>query len=147
LEESIITQRFWLANRNRLLQRADESSAVSDSSKEKPLRTTSFVIHATRGLIRDQNARRKTMFVIVLVAIVLLFSGSTFLESALNPREHPVWFLLFWLICAWLALTALLLAIFDMLMLRMAARKAERILRSQVAQIETPDSPRSTIDE
>ena len=120
---------------------------MSDSPEEKPLRTTSFVIHATRGLIRDQNARRKTMFVIVLVAIVLLFSGSTFLESALNPREHPIWFLLFWLICAWLALIALLLAIFDMLMLRTAARKAERILRSQVAQIETPDSPRSTIDE
>jgi len=140
-------QRVWLANRNRLLQRAAESSLVSESRGEKPLRTTLFVIHATRGLIRDPNARRKTMFIVVLIALVLLFSGSTFLESALNPHEHPIWFILFWLICAWLALTALLLAIFDMLMLRMAARKAERILRSQVAQIETPDSPRSTIDE
>lgn len=120
---------------------------MSDSPGEKPLRTTSFVIHATRGLIRDPNARRKTMFTVVLVALVLLFSGSTFLESALNPHEHPVWFILFWLICAWLALTALLLAVFDMLMVRAAARKAERILRSQLPQTETPDSPRSTIDE
>lgn len=84
------------------------------------------------------------MFTMVLVALMLLFSGSTFLQSALNPREHPVWFILFWLICAWLALTAMLLAIFDMLMVRAAARKAERILRSQLPQTETPDSPRST---
>ena len=111
---------------------------------EKQLSILSFVAHATRGLIRDRAMRRKTMFVVVLVALVFLFSGSTFLESALNPREHPVWFTLFWLICAWLALTALLLAVFDMLMVRTAARRAERILRSQVAQIETPDSPRST---
>ena len=117
---------------------------MSDSPDERPLRTTSFVVHATRGLIRDPNARRKTMFTMVLVALMLLFSGSTFLQSALNPREHPVWFILFWLICAWLALTAMLLAIFDMLMVRAAARKAERILRSQLPQTETPDSPRST---
>ena len=117
---------------------------MSDSPDQKPLRTTSFVVHATRGLIRDPTARRKTMFVAVLVALVFLFSGSTFLQSALNPREHPVWFILFWLVCAWLALTALLLAVFDMLMVRSAARKAERILRSQISQTETPDSPRST---
>src|SRR6266536_5930676 len=135
---------FSLANHNRLLQIADESSAVSDSPDEKPLRTTSFVIHATRGLIRDPNTRRKMMFVVVLVALALLFSGSTFLQSALNPRDHPVWFVLFWLICAWLALTVMLLAIFDMLVVRAAARKAERILRSQLSQTKTPDSPRST---
>ena len=104
----------------------------------------SFVVHATRGLIRDQNVRRKTMFVVMLAALVLLFSGSTFLESALNPHEHPIWFILFWLLCAWLALTAMLLAVFDMLMVRAAARKAERILRSQLPQTESPDSPRST---
>ncbi len=120
---------------------------AQNSPEGKPLRTFSFVIHATRGVIRDQNARRKTMFVVVLVALVLLLCGSTFLESALNPHDHPVWFILFWLICAWLALTAMLLAVFDMLMVRAAARKAERILRSQLPQTETPDSPRSTIDE
>jgi hypothetical protein len=147
MEDRQLCSRFWLANRNRLLQRAAESSLVSESRGEKPLRTILFVIHATRGLIRDPNARRKTMFIVVLIALVLLFSGSTCLESALNPHEHPIWFILFWLICAWLALTALLLAVFDMLMVRAAARKAERILRSQLPQTETPDSPRSTIDE
>ena len=45
---------------------------MTDSPEGKPLRTTSFVIHATRGLIRNQNTRRKTMFVLLVVALVLL---------------------------------------------------------------------------
>ncbi len=104
----------------------------------------SFVIHATRGVIRDHNVRRKTMFALVVIALVLLFAGSTILQSVLNPHEHPVWFILFWLICVWVAVTAMLLAVFDLLMVKSEARKAERILREKFAQTQTPDSPRST---
>lgn len=114
---------------------------------EKTLRTVSFVTHATRGLIRDQTMRRKTMFVLLIVALVLLFSGSTFLAPAITPREHPVWFVLFWFVCGWLTLTAMLLAFFDLLMVRLQARKTQRMLRGDFAQRENPDSPRSTIDE
>jgi hypothetical protein len=117
---------------------------VENSPEEKPLRTMSFVVHATRGVIRDHNLRRKTMFVLVVVALVLLLAGSTILQSFLNPREHPVWFILFWLICAWVAVTAVLLAVFDLLMVKSEARKAERTLREKFAQSQTPDSPRST---
>src|ERR1700730_6256240 len=117
---------------------------VESSPEEKPLRTMSFVIHATRGVIRDHNVRRKTMFVLVMIALALLFAGSTILQSFLNPHEHPVWFILFWLICAWLAVTAVLLAVFDLLMVKSEARKAERILREKFAQSQTPNSPRST---
>ncbi len=124
-----------------------ESIVTENSPKEKPLRTTSFVIHATRGVIRDHNLRRKTMFVLVVIALVLLFAGSTILQSFLNPHEHPVWFILFWLICAWVAVTAILLALFDLLMVKSEARKADRILREKFAQSQTPDSPRSTTDE
>lgn len=102
---------------------------ANDSSDEKPLRTTSFVIHATRGLIRDHKTRRQTMFVLLIIALVLLFAGATFLQSPLNPRQHPFWFILFWLTCAWLTLTAMLLAVFDMLIVRLEARRAERALR------------------
>jgi protein-S-isoprenylcysteine O-methyltransferase Ste14 len=109
---------------------------------EKTLRTTSFVVHATRGLIRDQTTRRKTMFVLLVIALVLLFSGSTFLASTITPREHPVWFVLFWFVCAWLTLTAIFLAAFDMLVIRLQGRKAERTLRE--ASTEAPDSPGST---
>ena len=66
------------------------------------------------------------MFILVLGALVLLFSGTTFLQSALNPRQHPVLFILFWLLCAWLTLTATLLAIFDLLVVWLEALKAQR---------------------
>ena len=111
---------------------------VENSPEEKPLRTTSFVIHATRGVIRDHNLRRKTMFVLVVIALVLLVAGSTILQSFLNPHEHPVWFILFWLVCAWLAVTAMLLAIFDLLMVRSEARKAERSLREKFGAADRP---------
>jgi hypothetical protein len=108
---------------------------------EKTLRTVSFVVHATRGLIRDQNMRRKTMFALLVVALVLLFAGSTFLAPLINPREHPGWFIFFWFVCAWLTLTALFLAVFDMLVIRLQGRKAERRLREKFPDNATPSSP------
>jgi hypothetical protein len=116
---------------------------ANDSPNKKELRAVSFVIHATRGVIRDHRTRRKTMFVLLMVALVLLLSGATFLQSLLSPRVHPLWFVLFWLTCAWLTLTAMLLAIFDMLMVRLEARRADRALRESLK----TDSPRSTMHE
>lgn len=81
--------------------------------------------------------RRKTMFVLLVVAMVLLFAGSTILQRVLNPQEHPVWFLLFWGTCGWLTLTAMLLAIFDLLIVRLQARRAQRNLREK----SNPHSP------
>ena len=103
---------------------------VPDPPDEKPLRSIPFVIHATRGVIRDQSVRRKAMFALLLSALLLLVLGSTFLAPFLNPREHLGWALFFWITCVWLTLTALLLAIFDLLMVRMAARAEERLLQS-----------------
>ena len=99
---------------------------------EKRLRTTSFVVHATRGLIRDQNTRRKAMLVLLMLALLLLISGFTFLQPALNPQEHPWRVILFWIVCIWLTFTAMLLALFDLLVLRLEARRAERALREKL---------------
>ena len=118
-----------------------------DEPPEKTLRTASFVVHATRGVIRDQTARRKTMFVLLVVALVLLFAGSTLLHSILNPHAHLVWFILYWLVCGWLTVTAMLLALFDLLVVRAQARKAERLSRPKLPEAQNPDSPRSTIDQ
>jgi protein-S-isoprenylcysteine O-methyltransferase Ste14 len=118
-----------------------------DEPPEKTLRTASFVVHAARGVIRDQTARRKIMFVLLVVALVLLFAGSTLLHSILNPHAHPVWFILYWLMCGWLTVTAMLLALFDLLVARAQARKAERLLRSELPEAQNPDSPRSAIDQ
>ncbi|MEY2484700.1 MAG: hypothetical protein QOH39_348 [Verrucomicrobiota bacterium] len=106
-----------------------KSMVTNNSPDNKPLQTASFVIHATRGVIRDQAIRRKTMFVLLLCALILLLCGSTLLQSTLNPADHPARFILFWIFCAWVTLTAILLAFFDLLMVRIQARNARRELR------------------
>jgi len=104
----------------------------NDRSEEKKLRALSFVVHATRGVIRDQKTRRRTMIVLLVAALLLLFAGATFLEAPLNPRQHPLGFLLFWIGCGWLTLTALLLAIFDMLILKLEGRRTQCALRENL---------------
>ena len=97
------------------------------------------MVHATRGVIRDPRARRKMMLALLAGAIVVLLCGLTFLQPALSPQEHPWRVIIFWMACIWLTLTALLLAIFDLLMLRMEARRAERALRERLG-TETTES-------
>src|SRR5947207_15118100 len=104
----------------------------NDSSNEKPLRTTSFVIHATRGMLRDRNTRRKAMLSLLVLALLLLIAGFTFLQPALNPQEHPWRVIFFWIACIWFTFTALLLALFDLLVLRLQARRAEREMREKM---------------
>ena len=99
---------------------------------EKRLRTTSFVVHATRGVIRSQSTRRKAMLLLLALALLLLIAGFTFLQPALNPQEHPWRVILFWIVCIWLTFTAMLLALFDLLVLRLEARRAERALREKL---------------
>jgi len=111
---------------------------ANNGFEEKKLRAISFVVHATRGVVRDQKARRRTMFALLVLALALLLTGSTFLQAPLNPREHPLGFLLFWIACGWLTLTALLLAIFDMLMLKSESRKTHRALRESL-KMRTPN--------
>lgn len=77
------------------------------------------------------------MFVVLAVAVALLFLGSTFLLAPLNPREHPFGFLLFWIVCGWLTLTALLLALFDMLVVKLESRRGQRMLREKLQSPET----------
>jgi uncharacterized membrane protein len=100
--------------------------------EEKKLETVSFVVHATRGVIRDQRTRRKAMVVLLALAVLMLLAGFTVFQSVLNPREHPWFVILFWIICVWLTFTALLLAIFDLLIVRLEARRAQRALREKL---------------
>ncbi len=100
---------------------------------EKKLRFVSFAIHASRGLVRDQATRRKTMFWIVIAAVLMLFCGATFLASWLDPRARPGWFILYWLACAWVTVTAVLLALLDLLLLRVQARAEKRALAKKIS--------------
>jgi hypothetical protein len=85
-----------------------------------------FVLALSRAILRDQHARRQFMFYTVLAAMLMLFAGSTFLQAWL--RENILVLLVYWAICGWLAITAALLAVFDILLLRAASRAARRQL-------------------
>lgn len=110
-----------------------------EEDNPKQLKTGSFVVHATRGIIRDRGVRRKTIFILLGTAVLMVVAGSTFLQGLLNPREHFGWFALFWLACGWLTLTSLLLALFDLLMVRAEARAARRALREEAASSRTEE--------
>ncbi len=88
-----------------------------------------FVIQATRGLVRDPRTRRAVMFALILLAMLMLFAGATFLRSLLDYHEHAAGFILYWLVCAWITLTALLLAFLDLLIARREAQMARKRLR------------------
>ena len=92
-----------------------------------------FTIHATRGLLRDQGARRKTMAVSLFVALALLVAGLTVFRPWLNPHEHPWRFILYWLACAWETILVLLLAVLDILLIRAQAREARREFREGIS--------------
>lgn len=99
-----------------------------------------FTIHATRGLLRDERSRRKTMAFSLLVAVVMLVAGLTVLRPWLNPHEHPWRFIFFWFACAWETLLVLLLALLDMLLVRAQARAARKAFREEFSKPTTPDA-------
>ncbi len=89
-----------------------------------------LIIPITKGLIREQRTRRSAIFFVMLAALAMLFLGATFFDRWL--REHPVLFILFWLACAWATFTALLLAFYDLLTIRIAARRERRRLAAEL---------------
>ncbi|MDQ2868419.1 MAG: hypothetical protein M3R59_08435 [Verrucomicrobiota bacterium] len=99
---------------------------------KKPLRIGSFAAHSARGLIRDQRTRRRAMFFMLIVAMLMVFAGVSFRQSALSPKEHPIWIILYWAACGWITFTALLLALFDVLMVRLQARTERRALQQKL---------------
>jgi hypothetical protein len=116
----------------RSLRPENRFMVTNETPEEKRLQHASFVIHATRGVVRDQRTRRRVMVIVVIAALLLMASGATVLQGPLNPHERPGWFIFFWLICAWLTITAILIAVFDLLIVTSSARKAERAMRDQV---------------
>jgi hypothetical protein len=105
---------------------------MEDRPPEKRLRVAPFAIHATRGLLRDQKSRRRTMAVSIAVAVILAVTGLTVFRSWLDPHEHPWRFIFFWLACVWETVLAILLALFDLLLTRAQERAARKVLREQM---------------
>ena len=91
-----------------------------------------WILLYTRGLIVDQHLRRVTMFYVVLTAMVMVFVGDLFLGEWMAPREHVLRFAFYWLAVGWLTMVAALLAIYDLLMLRVQHRLIRHALRQRV---------------
>jgi MFS family permease len=100
-----------------------------------------FTVQVTRGLLRDERSRRRTMGISLIIAVAMLAAGLTVLRPWLNPHEHPWRFIFFWFACAWETLLVLLLALLDLLLVRAQARAARRAFREQFSQKTTPDLP------
>lgn len=100
---------------------------------EKPLQVAPFAVHATRGVVRNPKARRKTMAILLAGALVLIVFGLLGAKTWLEPHEHPVRFIIFWFGCGWIAVTALLLALLDILLLRTEAKRTRRALRDEAS--------------
>ena len=102
-----------------------------------------FVIQISKGLIRDQRARRMVMFYSVIVALVLIFAGSIMFSDAW-AHEHPFLYIGYWAGCAWITLLAVLLAFYDIVKVRADVRRERRRLERELiekAKIENPDDP------
>ena len=87
------------------------------------------IILVTRGIILDPRVRRWAMFVLLLAALLMVFAGSTFLAGWLST---PWNFAVYWVVCGWLTFAALLLALWDLLLVRAAARRERRRLEKQM---------------
>ena len=99
-----------------------------------------FTVQLTRGLLRDERSRRKTMGLSLVIAVTMMVAGLTVLQPWLNWHEHPWRFIFFWFACAWEIILVLLLALLDILLVRAKAREAQKVLRKEFSERGTPDS-------
>ena len=100
-----------------------------------------WILLYTRGLIADQHLRRLTMFYVSLADMLMVFVGSLALFSKdwMPPREHVWGFAIYWLVVAWLTVLLALLAIYDILLLRVQHRLIRRQLRQRMLGEEHPE--------
>ena len=84
------------------------------------------------------------MAVTLVIAVVLTIAGLTVLRPWLDPHEHPWRFILYWLVCAWEIVLVLLLALFDLLLVRAQTRAAKKLLEEQFRKGSGPESSGKT---
>ena len=98
------------------------------------------VLAYTRGLVVDQHLRRLTMFYVVIAAMLMAFCGDLFVSDWLDFKHHLARFAVYWLVCGWLTLLAALLAVYDLLLLRVQHRVLHRQLRERMLEREHDES-------
>ena len=103
------------------------SPSSGDGDKPGPLAT---VLALSRALLLDLHWRRQMMVYLIAVAFGMMIVGGTVGFDFL--RERVPLFLAYWCVCAFLTLVAALLALYDLLVLRLVARRAQRELHERL---------------
>ena len=98
-----------------------------NSEEPKPLDVPSLAAHSTRGVIRDRKTRRMTMF--GSLALALIFLG---VAVVIDAHEHLMIAALCWFACAWMTVLVVLLAIYDLLVVRRESRAVRENLQRQL---------------
>jgi hypothetical protein len=93
------------------------------------------VILITKGLIRDRQMRRVTMFGVAIGAMLMVFFGSVFQGS---KDDNPWLFICYWLSCAWLTVLLLLLSLYDLIALRLKMAAEQKKLKSEILDASVP---------
>lgn len=84
------------------------------------------------GIIREQRVRRSVLFVVMISIMLMLFGGVVVFDQWL--AKHPIVFLLYWGACLWLTGLSILMALYDMLMVRKAGALSRRRLAEDMAE-------------
>ena len=113
------------------MQKPDGNAPPRPPTKPRRWGPLGAVLAYTRRLIVDQHLRRLTMFYVVIADMIMFFAGVTFLEDWLDGHHHLARFAVYWLIVGWLTVLAALLAIYDLLLLRVQHRLLRRELRAK----------------
>lgn len=89
----------------------------------------------TKGILRDTRLRRNLMLWLMLVAMLMLFLGAWLISDSW-AREHVWVYFAYWAVCTWLTLAGMLLAVFDILIIRAAGRAMRRQIEKDIAHID-----------
>lgn len=95
-----------------------------------------WIRYLARLLVVQQPVRRSVMFYLLASALACVLVGGILFPNWL--RQRPLIFLAFWLTCAAMTLAAVVLACIDLVLVRIASRVAERVLREQYRIEEDP---------
>lgn len=93
-----------------------------------------FIYLVSKGLIRDQRMRRNLMCWFIMAAVLVLFIGAVFIDGYL--RERPMLFATYWLFCAWLTLSSVMLAMFDIMLQFVKGRVTRKALTKELLMAE-----------
>jgi hypothetical protein len=88
------------------------------------------ILAIAAGIAHSQRQRRGAMFALTLAALGTVFIGIFPFWNLF--AAHPLFFAIYWLVCVWLVICVLLLAIYDLLMVMRRGREEHAAARREI---------------